>query len=77
MSRYDEIRTELLDILQGLGTEATSLYGVGVPMVGKGFGEHEIVNALIALDQKKLIELLPGNQVRVLPGQSRQIKDRP
>ncbi|WP_426232226.1 hypothetical protein [Pararhizobium sp. DWP3-4] len=68
MNHDDKLRLELMEILRGLGGEATSLYAVGVPMVGKGFGEHEIVNALMELDREKVIELLPGNQMRVLQG---------
>ncbi len=48
MSRYNEIRTELIDILAGLGTEATSLVAVGVPMAVKGFSENEILNVPLA-----------------------------
>lgn len=66
MSRNDEIRADLLDILNGLGPDAKSLYAVGVPMVGKGFNQDEILNALMALDREHIIELLPGNQLRVL-----------
>jgi hypothetical protein len=66
MRRYEEIKADLLDILQGLGSEATSLYAVGVPMVGKGFRQDEILNTLMSMDREKAIELLPGNQLRVL-----------
>ncbi|KQY25948.1 hypothetical protein [Rhizobium sp. Root483D2] len=74
MNRYDEVRTDLIDILQGLGAEATSLYAVGVPMVEQGFNQDEILNALMALDREKVIELLPGNRLRVLPGQKLESK---
>jgi hypothetical protein len=36
MNRYAEVWGDLIEILQGLGTEPTSLYAVGVPMVAKG-----------------------------------------
>ena len=39
MSHYDGIRADLIDILNGPGPDATSLYAVGVPMVGKGFNQ--------------------------------------
>lgn len=66
MSRYEEIKADLLDILQVLGPEATSLSAVGMPMVGKGFSQDEILNELMLMDREKTIELLPGNQLRVL-----------
>lgn len=39
---------------------------MGAPMLAKGCSEDEIVNLLISLDRKKIIELLPDNRVRVL-----------
>jgi hypothetical protein len=74
MSRYDEIRADLIDILNGLRPDATSLYAVGVPMVGKGFNQDEILNALMALDRENIIELLPGNRLRVLSAQKLSAK---
>ena len=49
MGRYDEVTTDLIDILNGIGHDATSLYAVGVRMVGKGFNQDEVLNPLIAL----------------------------
>ncbi len=69
MSRYEETKSALTQVLEGLGAEPTSLYDVGVPMVGKGFSQDEILNGLMALDREKIIVLLPGNQVRVLLAQ--------
>lgn len=66
MSRFEESKAGLTEILRGFGAESTGLYAVGAPMFAKGFGEDEIVNLLISLDQKKIIELLPDNRVRVL-----------
>ncbi len=67
MSHDDKLRNSWR-YCEDWGGEATSLYAVGVPMVGKGFWEHEIVNALMELDREKVIELLPGNQMRVFQG---------
>jgi hypothetical protein len=68
ISRYDEITSALTQVLEELGTEAIWLYAIGVPMVAQGFTQEEIVNVLISLNQDKVIELLPDNQVRVLSG---------
>ena len=46
--------------------EATGLYAVGVPIVAQGVSQEQISSVLISLDQKKVIELLPDNQLRVL-----------
>jgi hypothetical protein len=74
LSRYDEIRADLIDILNELGPDATSLYDVGVPMVGNGFNQDEILNALMALLRENIIELLPGNRLRVLPARKLSAK---
>jgi hypothetical protein len=66
MNRYGPVMGDVLDILRGLGTEPTSLYAVGVPMVAKGFTQDEVLNVIMALDREKVIELLPGNRLRVL-----------
>jgi hypothetical protein len=66
MNRYEEVWGDLIEILQGLGTEPTSLYAVGVPMVAKGFTQDEVLNVIMALEREKRIELLPGNRLRVL-----------
>lgn len=66
MPRHEETRSALLKILRTFGDAPTGLYSVGVPMVGEGFTEDEILNALMALRSEKVIELLPANEVRVL-----------
>lgn len=43
-------------------------------MVGKGFNQDEILNALTALDRENIIELLPGNRLRVLSAQKLSAK---
>ena len=66
MGRHNEITLALAELLRGVRGEATGLYAVGVPMVAQGFSQEEIASALISLDRKKVIELLPDNQMRVL-----------
>ena len=65
MSRHNEITLALAELLRGFGGEATGLYAVGVPIVAQGVSQEQISSVLI-LDQKKVIELLPDNQLRVL-----------
>jgi hypothetical protein len=48
MSRSNEIMGDVIDILRGLGTEPTSLYAVGVPMVAKGATQDEVLNVIVA-----------------------------
>ncbi len=66
MPRHEETRSALLEILRTFGDAPTGLYSVGVPMVGKGFSQDEILFALMSLDREKAIELLLENQLRVL-----------
>ncbi|KQV41532.1 hypothetical protein [Rhizobium sp. Root1204] len=66
MGCFEESKAELTEILRGFGEEAKGLYSVGAPMLAKGLSEDEIVNLLISLGRKKIIELLPDNRVRVL-----------
>ena len=66
MSRHEETRLALVDLLRTFGDSATGLYSVGVPMVGQGFSQDEILNALMSLDREKAIEFLRENQLRVL-----------
>lgn len=42
------------------------LYDIGQPLVAQGFTETEILDVLIKLTHQKVIELLPGNRLRVL-----------
>ena len=66
MSRHDEIKFALAEVLREPGTEVTGLYAVGAPMVARGSSQEEIAKVLISLDHNKFIELLPDNQLRVL-----------
>ncbi len=65
---YDETKAAVAELLTTFGTEPRSLYDIGVPLVGRGFDQNAIVNALFDLAHDGAIELLPGNRVRVLEG---------
>ncbi|RDJ11644.1 hypothetical protein B5K06_12290 [Rhizobium grahamii] len=55
-------------VLQGLPQcgYVKPLCEVGQPLLQMGFSETEIVKALVSLTHKRIIQLLPGNQLRVL-----------
>jgi hypothetical protein len=72
MSRHEETRLALVELLRTFGDAPTGLYSVGVPMVHQGFSQDEIFYALVSLGREKSIELLPENQLRVLRLQDRQ-----
>lgn len=63
---YEETKTALVDLLSTFGVEPHSLYDVGVPLVGRGFDQDTIVNALFDLANAGVIKLLSGDSVRVL-----------
>lgn len=42
------------------------MYDIGMPMIATGYSQEMILNALFYLEGKKMIELLPGNRLRVL-----------
>jgi hypothetical protein len=68
-NRYDEARTAFFDVLRSLGAEPgkpISNYGIGPPMIMRGFTQDEIVNVMFSLQANKAIELLPGNRLEVL-----------
>lgn len=43
-----------------------SIFDIGVPLMGAGHSQEQILNALFYLEGKKQIELLPGNRLRVV-----------
>ncbi len=63
---YDGTKAAVVQLLATFGTEPRSLYDVGVPLVGLGFDQNAIVNALFDLAHDGAIELISGNRVRVL-----------
>ncbi|SEH87402.1 hypothetical protein SAMN05216228_1010181 [Rhizobium tibeticum] len=65
MKRYQETRAALMALLPR-ARAVLDLYDVGQPLVAQGFTETEILDVLINLTHQKVIELLPGNQLKVL-----------
>ncbi|KQT02812.1 hypothetical protein ASG42_25280 [Rhizobium sp. Leaf391] len=63
---YDGTRRDVINLLRTFGDGPTSLYEIGVPLVGRGFEQDPIVNALFGLSHEGVIEFLPGNALRVL-----------
>ncbi|AYD00939.1 hypothetical protein [Neorhizobium sp. NCHU2750] len=49
-----------------------NLYEIGPTLVGAGYSEGEIVNALFYLQSMKRIELMDGNRVRLITSQTSQ-----
>ena len=66
MPTYAETKAAIVELLSTFGGEPRSLYDVGVPLVGRGFDQNMIVNALFDLAHDGAIELISGNRVRVL-----------
>lgn len=68
MTRYDALRTYLIDLLVSLNATPEvpiSLYDIGPPLVAKGFDQQQIVNVLFSLEGQKVVELVGGNRLRV------------
>ena len=63
--RHQEALTALMALLPRAHA-VLDLYDIGQPLVAQGFTETEILNVLIKLTHQKVIELLPGNRLRVL-----------
>ena len=68
MDRDDDVRAAVVDCLRELGEvgEPISNYLIGVPLVTAGFKELEIADALIALNDQGVVELISDNRVRLL-----------
>jgi len=66
VNRSTETQTALQTLLSRRRQEVIALYDVGQHMMAQGFTDTEIINGLIKLTHDKAIELLPGNQLRVL-----------
>lgn len=43
-----------------------NVFDIGVPLTATGFTQDEIMEALYALEQDKIIPLLPGNRLLML-----------
>jgi len=66
VNRSMETQTALQTLLSRRRQEVIALYDVGQHMMAQGFTDTEIIDGLIKLTHDKAIELLPGNQLRVL-----------
>ncbi|MDP9813010.1 hypothetical protein J2W42_005881 [Rhizobium tibeticum] len=65
MTRDQETQAAVMALLPKVKA-VLNLYEIGQPLVAQGFTETEIFDVLINLTHQKVIELLPGNQLRVL-----------
>jgi hypothetical protein len=43
-----------------------SIFDIGIPMIGAGYSQDRILNALYYPESKKQIELLPGNRLKLI-----------
>ena len=69
MSRFNETETALIErlrALKALPDMSINVFDIGVPLTAAGFTQDEIVEVLIALEQDKIITLLPGNRLLML-----------
>lgn len=65
-----DIRAAIVKTIEDLQVpvgEPISLYAIGPTLVGMGFDELAIVDTLYGLQEAKIIELMDGNRLRVLP----------
>ncbi|TCV62296.1 hypothetical protein EDE09_12460 [Neorhizobium sp. S3-V5DH] len=66
MDRHEDTMTALVNLLRELGTETIDMFDIGVPLVDRGFTQNEIVDAIMMLEHRRFVELIPGNRLRVL-----------
>ena len=68
MERDEEVRAAVVDCIREFAEthSAISNYLLGAPLVSAGFTELEIADALLALNDAGVVELLEGNRVRLL-----------
>ncbi|WP_457578704.1 hypothetical protein [Ensifer adhaerens] len=69
MSRFTETETALferLHALKALPDMSINVFDIGVPLTAAGFSQDEIMEVLNALEQDKIIALLPGNRLLML-----------
>lgn len=59
----------LLELLRSISVAPdtpVSLLEIGPPLVGQGFTEETVLDALFWLDDSGAIELIPGNRLRLV-----------
>lgn len=69
MSRFNETETALIErlrALKALPDMSINFFDIGVPLTAAGFTHDEIVEVLYALEQDKVITLLPGSRLLML-----------
>ncbi len=69
MSRFNETETALIErlrALKALPDMSINVFAIGVPLTAAGFTQDEIMEVLNALEQDKIIALLPGNRLLML-----------
>ena len=69
MERDEEVRAAILDRLKAIGAQPfqpINLYAIGTALVPAGFSEHEVGDAVIALHDRKVVEILNGNRIQLL-----------
>ena len=57
---------EQLRLLNARPDKPISMFDIGVPLIGLGYTQDQILTALFYLESKKTIELLPGNRLRLI-----------
>ena len=69
MSKHDDLSQAILDVANSKAApgEPVNLLDIGPILVTeKGYTELEVADALYAMQEQKVIELLSGNRMRVL-----------
>lgn len=62
-------KNAILEVMRDRGLrpdQTISLYDVAIPLMPKGYTIGDLVDALYALENKGVIKLLDGNQLRIL-----------
>ncbi|PDS99269.1 hypothetical protein CO659_00165 [Rhizobium sp. S9] len=76
MSRFNETETALIERLRALKAApdmSIPLFDIGVPMNAAGFSQEEIMPALHALEQEKIITFIPGKRALPVPSSSVEV----
>jgi hypothetical protein len=63
------VATAIVEEIKAVESEplaVINLLDIGPALVRQGFDQHTIVNALFAMQSSKVIELLPGNRLRLM-----------
>lgn len=69
MSRFTETEIALIErlrALKALPDTSINVFDIGVPLTAAGFTQDEIMEVLFALEQDKIVALLPGNRLMML-----------